>query len=544
MPAAPDPVWIGDARMQFYRQLLPQAVQIEGRRIPDRMIRPLDQGNDTYFIGYDSSGSVVGTLRDIHAKVTDGDACECDPMRFTIVMDREHRLTALHAATPLTKLGHVPFDDADMDRLLLLGRDPPAPVLAVRRVEAMVDATSGATVTELQPHVVEAAALTTYRVIGLVQDTRRAITGAPAAWDQARLVQILDIPDSLQQAQMLAEFIAAAQSEEAAVAAYRHMTRAYRSALTQGGRIDRLVESRFLSPNPPGRAWVSPQEMLEACYDLANSKGRFVLADRCAARLMALPNPPEGLARLDGTLSFQVGEYRSAEPLLRRAGELISVQEDPTLHRRLANTLFHNGKRPESCQVASELFVEHPLLEGAVEALQACPDPVVVTVATLRQRQQEKLLALQGISAAVVPELELEDAAGQVVNVALHAADQLTVLLFFASWCPHCRVELPRVNAFFRDKPVGVRVLGIRTSVERETESFESFLNTFDPAFPIYTDPVMSLAFSKVVRTLSLTAELPLLLVVDGAGRVRFKMPVGDHRDTARELTWAVEASR
>jgi len=120
-------------------------------------------------------------------------------------------------------------------------------------------------------------------------------------------------------------------------------------------------------------------------------------------------------------------------------------------------------------------------------------------------------------------------------------------VMFFATWCPHCRAELPRVNAFFRavegqPRLKGkVRVIGIRTAVEKETEPYDAFVARFAPAFPVWVDPVMALALGKFAKSQGLGPSVPVLAVIDTAGYVRYVLEAGDYRDTAKELLWAVE---
>jgi hypothetical protein len=106
---------------------------------------------------------------------------------------------------------------------------------------------------------------------------------------------------------------------------------------------------------------------------------------------------------------------------------------------------------------------------------------------------------------------------------------------------------MPRIVAFTRGVAGSehlkgkVRVIGIRTAVERESEPWESFARRFAPTFPVWIDPVMSLAFAKFAKAQGLPTLLPTLAVIDTRGKVAYLLEAGDHRDTARELLWAVD---
>src|SRR5690606_16598277 len=119
---------------------------------------------------------------------------------------------------------------------------------------------------------------------------------------------------------------------------------------------------------------------------------------------------------------------------------------------------------------------------------------------------------------------------------------RVTVAVFFATWCPHCQMELPRVVAFARmaqkhEELAGkVRVLGIRTAIEKEVEPYEEFERRMGLNFQVYTDPVMALAFSKFAKAHGLGGGIPVVAVVDRRGYTRFNLINGDYRNTARDL--------
>lgn len=252
---------------------------------------------------------------------------------------------------------------------------------------------------------------------------------------------------------------------------------------------------------------------------------------------------------LRGTSLFFAGKMADAEPALRAATHAYPIEVAPTLHLRLAQAQTALHQDANACATARRLFAVHPLLKGVDEALQSCVSPgqsVASVRAEVQAAVQKTLVSDVHPAQGAAPSLDVDDNDGKNVHLSLGDGEQVTVAVFFATWCPHCRAELPRVKSFVEKLPVAwrnrVRVLGIRTAVERENEPYAAFINAFNLNFPVYTDSTMSLAFVKFAKYAGISAGLPTLAVLDPQGGLRYILPPGDNRDTAQELTWVVDA--
>ncbi|MEK7703930.1 MAG: TlpA family protein disulfide reductase [Myxococcota bacterium] len=161
--------------------------------------------------------------------------------------------------------------------------------------------------------------------------------------------------------------------------------------------------------------------------------------------------------------------------------------------------------------------------------------------------EQARWLATRLDEGRPVEPLELDEREFQPVLLDPAASGKVTVLVFFATWCPHCRIEMPRLVRFAAslvaqpELAANVQIIGVRTSVEREREPFEDFVAAFQPSFPIYTDPTMSLAFVRFARALGIQPLLPATVVLDRGGVVRYVLPKGDLTDVEKLLGWAVK---
>lgn len=116
------------------------------------------------------------------------------------------------------------------------------------------------------------------------------------------------------------------------------------------------------------------------------------------------------------------------------------------------------------------------------------------------------------------------------VGIPAHGNTRVTVIDFWASWCPLCRATLPSFAELYDDRRRdGVLVIGV--SLDESQPSAEAFLGSIDARFPLVMDPDQRLAGTYGV------GKLPLTFVVDGQSRIRW---VGRDPDDARDAAEAL----
>ena len=536
------------AKETYWRRAFPTAAKFETRAIPPTLLAEADAGNTTYVEVTDANGQRLGYLRDFVGPVTTRASCPCDPIKVTLVFDAAGKFTTLIAPTPLTKYGHAPLTDEEQARLIAILRDPPAELLEVREPEDLVDATSGATKSQYSEFVVNRAALETRRLVQIVRDSESQIAGAPVADDEKTLEALIAKPESLERARALAKFLKTVTTDAVAGHAYVVMGRDYLGALKNGAAPDATIDDRIVDNDLADK--IGPGLQAELCYRIAQEKAGASVADRCVQALSRYQEAAPIVALIQGTAAYFRGDYANAVAALDQASTSFNLQTEPALHARLASALVATGKTTDGCNKALSLHSAHPLMPDVTSLIDTCTaaDKKFATKLAAADKDDKELLLGLKQDGAKIPVIDVDDA--RLTPVKLDAAEpgKVTVLVFFATWCPHCQAELPKVAAFankvqndakLRDK---VRVIGVRTSVERETESFESFQQRIKVPFAIYTDTAMSIGFSNVVEKTGLLPVFPTLIVADESGRVRYVMPNGMWRDTQRELEWTVQS--
>ncbi len=120
-------------------------------------------------------------------------------------------------------------------------------------------------------------------------------------------------------------------------------------------------------------------------------------------------------------------------------------------------------------------------------------------------------------------------------RVHVGGAGPVTVIDFWASWCPPCRAELPVLDRLAkRVAPEGVRVLAVNVEEAEARDEVSSFVRGAGLTLPVALDGGPVSARYRV-------ESLPTMAVLDGAGRIR-KLFVGTADEA--DLVAAIEAAR
>ncbi|MBC7793881.1 MAG: TlpA family protein disulfide reductase [Clostridia bacterium] len=521
-------------------------MKFERRSIPADKIAEADAGNTAFFEVADADGKRLGYLRDFVGPVSTHGACACDPINVTLAFDPSGKFFTFISPAPLTKWDHEPMTNEETQRLIGILHDPPAQLLEVREVEDLVDATTGATKPEYAEFVVHRAALETRRLVQIVEDTEGIISGAPEADDKRELDSITSKLDGVPRMHALAAYMGRVNSPEVGQRAYVIMGRDYLHALQTGGSLDEQVNARLLDSTLVER--IGPGLQADICYRLAQERAALTVAERCALQLEKYADAAPVVSLIRGTVMFLRGDMKGSIPELDKAAWRFDVKTEPRLHARLATALVSTSQLEPGCNKALLLHRANPLMSETRMLINQCAtaDRNFTTKRVAQEKEDHKMLLGLKQDGKKVPTIEVDNA--QLVPVRLDAADakRVTVMMYFATWCPHCQAELPKVSTFADNiasnpKLRGrVRVIGVRTATERETETIDAFRARIPMSFPIYTDTAMSIGYSLVVQETGIAAGFPTLLVLDKAGHIRYEMPSGEFRDTNRELEWAV----
>lgn len=123
-----------------------------------------------------------------------------------------------------------------------------------------------------------------------------------------------------------------------------------------------------------------------------------------------------------------------------------------------------------------------------------------------------------------VPEFTVAGSGGAVFRSPEDFAGKTTLLVFFATWCPQCRAELPEVDKVWeafkeedRYSVVAVSRGGASGKYEQSEDILQEYWNANGLSMPWYLDGDRDV-FDKFA-----SADIPRMYIVDGSGTVVWK---------------------
>lgn len=99
----------------------------------------------------------------------------------------------------------------------------------------------------------------------------------------------------------------------------------------------------------------------------------------------------------------------------------------------------------------------------------------------------ERPSAEQNITGQQAPEFNLERLDGGKITLSDYKGEMPVILDFWASWCPNCRRDMPRLSRFYETYKNDVEVIGINLQENRKTAG--DYISSASISFPIALDP-------------------------------------------------------
>lgn len=118
----------------------------------------------------------------------------------------------------------------------------------------------------------------------------------------------------------------------------------------------------------------------------------------------------------------------------------------------------------------------------------------------------------------VAPDFSLKSTEGSTLNLkSVIGGNKVTILNFWATWCPPCRAEIPEFVEFSQ-KHQSEKVALVAVNLQEDSKTVREFANKAGMNFPILLD-----SDGKVGQTYQIYA-IPTTFFIDGSGVIREKV--------------------
>ena len=531
-------------KVDFYKKEFPNAASFNKRDIPADFLPEIDKSNSAYYEVLDQNNTIIGYLRDFMGPVTSEENCACNPLSLTLAYNTDFTLKNLISVAPLQKYGHEPLTEEEHKQMVSIAQAPSPELLALQAPQDMIDGATGATSLSYKDKVVDKAGYSSWRLARLSMETAQILQGAPIQRDMDRLQKKMQGADTPQaQRERLVEFIPTAESDYLKQRAVFILAELYLQGLSIGEKTDSQVESIILNANLG--AMQEAELLINLCLAFVEQKAAPDFVSKCIQKLDTNPqkeNFSAQIALLKGMELFEKGKGKEAIPLLEKGLAVGSVS--PELRQKMALVYKELNETQKSCAQLEEIYIEAPKWPNLDSMLEACGDTKKITKKLDTKRKNSLLSSKIGAPKKASP-MNLKDESGNSKSIALSTTGKKTVIVFFATWCPHCQKEMPRLVEFYNTLQLSpqknkIDLLAIRASTARETQSFADFKKQYNIPFPIMTDE--GIAFESFANEQGVSPGFPMLAITNTKGEVVYFLSHGDYNDTSKELFWLLES--
>lgn len=132
---------------------------------------------------------------------------------------------------------------------------------------------------------------------------------------------------------------------------------------------------------------------------------------------------------------------------------------------------------------------------------------LLLPVSSLALNQGDKLLPFTA-----------KDMDGKTIDLAAVIGTKPVMLIFWASWCPNCTTEVPKVNALVKKyRGQGMEFIGINVGHNDSERKARRFMDTTGMTYPVIFDNK-----GKISRQYGVQG-VPTILIADKNGVIVFK---------------------
>ncbi|MEC7984886.1 MAG: TlpA disulfide reductase family protein, partial [Myxococcota bacterium] len=239
-----------------------------------------------------------------------------------------------------------------------------------------------------------------------------------------------------------------------------------------------------------------------------------------------------------------VGKGKGKEAIPFLDDGMAKLEVTPDFREEIAGIYKELGESKKACAQFENIYIDAPRWPGLQENLAECGSTDTLTE-KLDAIRKESILKVRIENPQVVSPLVLSDESDNALSLELSKDSKLRVLVFFATWCPHCQEEMPHLVEFYgqlqeSDLKDKAEIVAVRTAISRESLEFSLFKKVFKIPFEIMTDK--GITFETFAKEQGIQASYPTVAIANQKGEIVYYLPRNSHGDTSKELFWLLRS--
>jgi len=200
-------------------------------------------------------------------------------------------------------------------------------------------------------------------------------------------------------------------------------------------------------------------------------------------------------------------------------GDVFSSLEEPTrakeAFRKVADTYADTPFGGKALYALAGLKLSEPDLEGAEKAFREITERYPKT--SLASKAQQKLEGIELVGSQA-PQLQVKEWIGVAPPEGDIYRSKLTLLSFWAIWCPHCKRNIPKIEELLETYATqGVSVVGVTREKEGQgVDKIREYVDSHPMDYPTAVDDDGKTSQEMGIKS------IPCVVAVDSQGRIRW----------------------
>ncbi len=118
----------------------------------------------------------------------------------------------------------------------------------------------------------------------------------------------------------------------------------------------------------------------------------------------------------------------------------------------------------------------------------------------------------------VAPAFQIQTMSNTMVDTRALKGEKPIVLVFWATWCPECKKEIPDINKLYKQiKPIGMALLAVDVGINDSEAKVKRYIEKYGLSYPVAFDKG-----AKITKDFNVQGT-PTVIVLDKNGIVRYR---------------------